>query len=168
MNKGMNAIFESRVPLAWVMLVFVVGCSEEASERPRQSADNPPLVTAPAPSEHAATAPIHTEAGGIPATYVPYYQDGSLARIAEERQASGETHPGQYEFHGARLTRYSGTSLQGQGPVELEFNLQGALIASRGASGSVSDDEVAAVRSRANLLRSHALAQKTTRTHVPN
>jgi hypothetical protein len=164
MNKGMNAIFESRVPLAWVMLVSVVGCSEEASERPRQSADNPPLVTAPAPAEQA---PIHTEAGGVPATYIPYYENGSLLRIAEERRPSGESQPGQYEFHGARLTRYSGASLKGQGPVELEFNLQGALIASRGASGSVSDDEVAAVRSRANLLRSHALAQKTTRTHAP-
>jgi hypothetical protein len=38
-------------------------------------------------------------------------------------------------------------------------------LAKSGSGGTVSQEEISAIRERAQLLRSHALAQKTTRDH---
>ena len=51
-------------------------------------------------------------------------------------------------------------------PIELRFDLQGALELAKSASvGTVPPEEISAIRERAQLLRSHALAQKTNRDH---
>jgi hypothetical protein len=169
MNKGMNANFQSPVPwICTLLFTFLVGCTEGASERDRDSVSNAPLVTAPAPTQDAPAQRIRTDAGGIAATYIPHYENGSLVRITEERQTGSANHEGEYEFHGARLVRYKGAGLHDRGHVKLEFSVQGALIESRGTSGSATHDEVEAVRGRANLLRSHALAQRATQSHATN
>lgn len=105
-------------------------------------------------------------AGGIPATYRATFTDDQLRRIDETRTAGAATaNENGYEFQGARLMSYTGAPLGGGGAIEIRFNLQGAVMVSRGASGEVTPEEIAAIRTRAQLLRSHALAQRATRTH---
>ena len=70
--------------------------------------------------------------------------------------------PGRYEFYGARLTRYSGEQLLGPGATQLEFDLQGVLLSQPTA---LSSSDIEAIKSRGQLLRSHALAQQATRAH---
>jgi hypothetical protein len=84
-------------------------------------------------------------------------------RIAEQRADSRQ---GEYELRGARLLHYSGNGLSSADDIELRFSLQGVLeLAKSGSGGTVSQEEISAIRERAQLLRSHALAQKTTRDH---
>ena len=83
-------------------------------------------------------------------------------RIAEQR---GDSRNGEYEFRGARLLHYSGSGLSNAEPIELRFDLQGALELAKSASGTVPPEEISAIRERAQLLRSHALAQKNNHDH---
>ncbi len=84
-------------------------------------------------------------------------------RIAELR---ADSRKGEYELRGARLLQYSGEGLTSADTIELRFSLQGVLEAAKsGSGGGVSQEEISAIRERAQLLRSHALAQKTTRDH---
>jgi hypothetical protein len=69
---------------------------------------------------------------------------------------------GRYEFYGARLTRYSGQPLHGALTVQLEFDLQG-VVASNAAG--LSGIDIEELETRAQLLRSHALAQQAARSH---
>jgi hypothetical protein len=76
-------------------------------------------------------------AAGIAATYAATFADGEQLRIVEQR---ADSRSGEYEFRGARLLHYSG-------------------------AGAAPAQEISAIRERAQLLRSHALAQQTTRDH---
>jgi len=67
--------------------------------------------------------------------------------------------------HRARLLHYSGSGLSSAEPIELRFNLQGALELAKSGNGTVPPEEISAIRERAQLLRSHALAQKSTQDH---
>ena len=99
---------------------------------------------------------------GIAATYAATFGAQEQLRIAERRANSRN---GAYEFRGARLLHYSGSGLSSAEPIELRFDLQGALTLSKAGSGPVPPAEISAIRERAQLLRSHALAQRTTRDH---
>jgi hypothetical protein len=167
MNCSMNAIRETSVPSLAVLAILVAlsGCSKRDHDRSDQQVSAAPLVMA-APAEEPTTNAIATDAGGIPTTYMPYFEGGSLLRITEARGSSAQhAGPAEYHYHGARLVRYTGAALQGEGSLHLEFDLQGTLISARKPEGPVAEDEVAAVRRRAQLLRSHALAQRATRMH---
>ncbi|HKS58159.1 MAG TPA: hypothetical protein VJS12_22880, partial [Steroidobacteraceae bacterium] len=83
-------------------------------------------------------------------------------RIVEQRADSRQ---GTYDFRGARLLHYSGSGLSTADPIELRFDLQGALTLSKAGAGAVPAEEVSAIRERAQLLRSHALAQRSSRDH---
>ena len=48
---------------------------------------------------------------------------------------------------------------------EVEFDLHGAIKQAQGAAGSLSTEEISAIRSRAELLRSHALTQEAVQSH---
>ena len=110
-----------------------------------------------------ATLSSRINAAGIAATYEATFEEGERVRIAEQR---ADSRNGEYEFRGARLLHYSGGGLSSADAIELRFDLQGALTAREvGRGGTVPPEEISAIRERAQLLRSHALAQKTTRDH---
>ena len=99
-----------------------------------------------------------TKAGGVETAYSAHFDGTQIRRISETRAG---TKQGNYEFNGARLTHYKGAALVGDADIELTFDLQGALIESKGAN----DAEVSAIRERASLLRSLALTKRTTQSH---
>ena len=143
-----------------LILLALGACSKEPE--PPQTV---PLVSAAAQEQPAAVAhkvSSHITAAGIAATYEATFEEGERIRIAEQR---ADSRNGEYEFRGARLLHYSGGGLSSAAPIELRFSLQGALELAKSGSGSVPPEEISALRERAQLLRSHALAQKTNRDH---
>jgi hypothetical protein len=104
--------------------------------------------------------------GNVAATYRASFEAGQLKRIAEERKPEGAAaRRGKYVFYGARLIEYSGAALQSDATLELHFDMQGGLVSAAGSAGKPDDAELSALRNRAQLLRSHALARKSTRGH---
>jgi hypothetical protein len=97
----------------------------------------------------------------MPTQYSAGFSAAQLRYIAETRDATGSVQ-GRYEFYGARLTRYSGAQLLAPAAVELEFDLQGTLLSKYPGLAS---SEIEAIKTRAQLLRSHALAQQASRAH---
>jgi hypothetical protein len=140
---------------------IAAGCSDRDSAQ--ETLSPTPLITAPPQAAETPTA-VQIQAGGMAAQYVPYFTGEELRKITERRE--GAAKPSEYHFQGARLLRYRGVSLQSETPIELEFDLKGSLVKSRGADAPVADEEVAAVRNRAQILRSHALAQRATHSHT--
>jgi hypothetical protein len=143
-----------------LILLALGACSQEP---PPPSA---PLAAA-IPHAQDAAADVHTvssriNAAGIAATYTATFGAKQQLRIAEQR---AESRNGAYEFRGARLLHYSGSGLSSADAIELQFDLQGVLTLSKAGAGAVPAEEVSAIRERAQLLRSHALAQRTTRDH---
>ena len=105
-------------------------------------------------------------AGGTPATYEATFEEGQLKRITEERKPAGAAaRRADYVFYGARLLEYSGAALQSDATVDLRFDMQGGLTSSSGSNGKPGDVEINAIRNRAQLLRSHALARKSVHGH---
>jgi hypothetical protein len=147
-----------------LILLALGACSKEPPTPPPPST---PLVTAPAPAPELAAAPAntlssHINAAGIAATYEATFGEQEQLRIAEQR---ADSRHGEYEFRGGRLLHYSGSGLSSAEPIEVGFDLQGVMTLSKAGSGPVPAAEVSAIRERAQLLRSHALAQKTSRDH---
>jgi hypothetical protein len=105
-------------------------------------------------------------AAGVPTMYRASFKDGQLALIVETRSAVSSAAKGEYEFESGRLLRYSGQALQGAPQLELAFDLQGRVTRARSDDREARADEISAIRSRAQLLRSHALAQRATRLHT--
>lgn len=104
--------------------------------------------------------------GNVAATYRASFEAGQLKRIAEERKPQGAAAlRGNYVFYGARLIEYSGAALQSDATLELHFDMQGGLMSAAGSAGKPDEAELSAIRNRAQLLRSHALARKSTRAH---
>jgi hypothetical protein len=149
-----------------LILLALGACSKQPAPPP-----SAPLVTAvPQTYEKtthdtkagAPTISSHINAAGLAASYEASFEDNERLRIAEQR---ADSRSGEYEFRGARLLHYSGGGLSSPDAIELQFDLNGALTLSKAGTGPVPAEEVSAVRERAQLLRSHALAQKSIRDH---
>jgi hypothetical protein len=146
-----------------LILLALGACSKEPPAAPPPST---PLVAAmpQAPDVAADERAVrsHVNAAGIAATYEATFGTEQQLRIAEQR---ADSRNGEYEFRGARLLHYSGSGLASPGPIELRFDPHGVLTVSKADAGAVPTEEVSAIRQRAQLLRSHALAQKASREH---
>jgi hypothetical protein len=146
-----------------LILLALGACSKEPSAQPPPST---PLAAAipqgQTAATHVQTLSSRINAAGIAATYAATFGAEQQLRIVEQR---ADSRNGEYEFRGARLLHYSGSGLSSTDPIELRFDLQGVLTLSKAGAGPVPAAEVSAIRERAQLLRSHALAQKTTRDH---
>jgi hypothetical protein len=149
--------------LTAALIVTLAACSDGSTP---QSAPVPvPSPTALPPLE-AEPGALHAKlnAGGIPAEYVAHFEAHQLARIDEQRQAPNNALlRSEYTFKGARLLSYRGAQPSDVGQLDLQFDMQGVLQSGQGPN--VSDEEIAAIRNRAQLLRSHALAQRATKMH---
>ena len=144
-----------------LILLALGACSKEPA-LPHPTPLAPAVAPAKAAAADAHTLSSHLNAAGIAAKYDATFEEGERLRIVEQR---ADSRTGEYEFRGARLLHYSGAGLSSAEPIELRFNLQGALELAKAGAGSVPPEEVSAIRERAQLLRSHALAQKTNRDH---
>ncbi|MET0499305.1 MAG: hypothetical protein ABW106_13655 [Steroidobacteraceae bacterium] len=103
-------------------------------------------------------------AAGIAVKYRAHFDGSKLARIEETRTA--DNRHGEYEFYGARLVKYSGAAFSSAATLLLEFDMQGAVKLAQATPAPLDESEIATVRQRASLLRSHALAQRSTRAHA--
>lgn len=145
-----------------LILLALGGCSKEPTA-PQGAPLTPAITQTNDVAANARTLGGHINAAGIEATYEATFEDEERMRIAELR---ADSRKGEYELRGARLLHYSGSGLSSADAIELRFSLQGVLeLAKSGSGGTVPQEEISAIRERAQLLRSHALAQKTTRDH---
>lgn len=101
--------------------------------------------------------------GHIQTQYAAHFTGSQLARIVETRRIGDVTLGGEYAYQGARLLRYQGAKIGDTARLDLQFDLQGTLQSGQGSG--VSDEDIRAIRNRAQLLRSHALAGRATRNH---
>lgn len=145
------------LPFASLIAVAIVaGLSTQACSDRKPTSASIPAVDA-GEALH-----ISTPAGGMTADLTAYFDGDHLHRIVETRTAAGgAVQHADYRFTQARLTQYTGDDLQGA-RIELTFDLHGVLTNS---SPEVGDDTIASIRNRAELLRSLALARRTTQQH---
>lgn len=158
----MNASNKKSVPLSLIFICAIAACGKSENQGARE-----PLVVPGARSE-TATLKLRIEANGISSVYVPRFADGQLVEIQEERSNASGTLHAHYEFRGARLLQYRGAGFGSGDPLKVEFSVEGKLIAARQGEKPAPDEEIAQVLRRAQLLRSHALAQTAIRTHTAN
>ena len=161
----MNANHKKTVPLSITFICVI--CTLAACGKSEEQTVQEPLVTAAAQSEPAMPK-IQIEAGGRSASYTPRYERDQLVEIREERSGANGMVRGRYEFRGARLLRYEGASFEDDGDLSAEFSLEGALVAARRGAEQATDEELVQLRRRAQLLRSHALAQQASNAHTAN
>lgn len=154
-------------------LVFTLGCSQSPDDS-KATADSEARSGTSAPiaapqrevAEPGALDVLRIEGsvGGMPTSYSAYFDAAQLQRIAETRKPAGT---GDYVFDGARLIEYQGTALDSAAVIELHFDPQGALVPpAAGHAMRISDSELSSIRTRAQLLRSLALARRATETHA--
>ena len=146
------------------MALLVSACSKEP---PTAAPPGTPLVEQRAADAAPATEEFRSSfaPGGIAATYRALFNDGKIQSLEETRTATSQT--GSYEFLGARLMKYRGAALGSNHTIELEFDQQGKVLVARAGDGEVSAEEIAAIRDRAQSLRSHAVARHDVQGHDP-
>ena len=148
--------------LVLLSAVLVTGCSKQ--EAPPATST---VAASPKSSEQEDDANMtraKLNAGGVAASYAAHFDAEKLVRIDEERRlASGAPLNGEYKYQGARLMTYRGAKIDELDTLELQFDAQGVLQS--GHSPDVTEEDIAAIRNRAQLLRSHALAQRASRSH---
>jgi hypothetical protein len=159
---AVNLMFSTCRSLQTGLILLALGACSKEPAPPQSVPLTPAVAPAQASSVDARKVSSHVTAAGIAATYDATFEQGERLHIAEQR---ADSRHGDYEFRGARLLHYSGGGLSSPESVELRFDLQGALELAKSASGSVPPEEVSAIRERAQLLRSHALAQETNHNH---
>jgi hypothetical protein len=151
---------------AVAIALAIVGCSKEP-------ASSTPLVEQSAADQKAAdqkAAGLGEFRGsfaprGIHATYRATFSEGQIKTLEETRDTAGASSRGNYEFQGARLLKYQGAALGSNDDIQLEFDLQGKVLAARAGDKDASPEEISAIRDRAQSLRSHAVAQYAVRGH---
>ena len=144
--------------------LLIMGCSEKR-EAPAQAPRAAATATEDRPAQNDPnTTRAKLNALGIPTDYAARFDADKLVSIAEQRQPpGGATLDGEYFFEGARLIRYRGAKVSQPARLDLQFDMQGALQS--GAGPDVTPDDIVAIRDRAQLLRSHAVAQRSARGH---
>lgn len=146
-----------------VALFIVAACSKEAAVPVTPST---PLVEQSAADPKAA--PVEEfrgkfAPGGIEASYRATFSEGQIQTLEETRQPDARI--GSYEFRGARLMKYQGAALGSTANIVLEFDERGKVLVARDGDKAVSAEEIAAIRDRAQSLRSHAVAHRDVRGH---
>lgn len=150
--------------IALLLTLALAGCSKPPPA-PSEPSVTEPLVTAPAPTADTRQLKSSLTSNGIRSEYTANVQDGRIRSIDEDRAVSnGATH-GTYTFYEARLVKYEGDALNSAGHLDIEFDMHGAITKSQAANGAASKAEIAAVRNRAELLRSRALTQLDVQGH---
>ena len=145
--------------------LLLTACSQRAADAPRSATEAESHATAqPNTERHDLVRRAKLTASGVAAQYSVHFDAERLVRIDEQRRtATGALLQSEYTYQGARLLHYRGSKLIEPTPIDLQFDVQGVLLSQQ---GDVSDAELDAIRARAQLLRSHALAQRASRAHT--
>ncbi len=165
--NSLGSLFE-KIFLVTALIAFA-GCSKEAAA-PAAAVSNPTPLVAQSAVDSPATKSDELRSsfapGGIAATYRATFNGDQIKALHETRTA--DQRKGDYEFLGARLMKYSGAALGSANILQLEFNEQGKVLVARAGADTASDEEIIAIRDRAQSLRSHAVAQRAIRGHDQN
>jgi hypothetical protein len=160
-----------RIVAAIVAALVVSGCKPKAPEQPSK----PPTPTAasaapvdsaqfnPASDVERPTLTSAIESAGRRTQYVAYFDGTQLARIEETPEGGGPV--AEYRFLGARLLRFSQTAGSDAGTV-LELDDRGGVQRAMAGAAAMSQADIDDIRTRAQLLRSHALAQRASKMHA--
>lgn len=157
--------------LALALIAVLSGCSRDqpAREAPASARVTPEIASQDSPAaqqdEHL-TLDAELETGDGSTRYQAHFSQTQLLRIDESRTRGAGTQAGSYEFYGARLVKYDGAGLTSDAQVQLEMDPQGRVAKALAGGQSASAEEITAIRERAQLLRSHALTQRATRSHA--
>jgi len=145
-------------------LLAVIGCGDKSAPPVQSVQDTQAITSAPAPTNDPNITRAKLNAHGVPSEYAAEFVDEKLVKINEQRQSvASQALVGEYTFQGGRLLSYRGAKAQQPAALDLQFDLQGTLLSGRGPD--VTDEDIATIRDRAQLLRSHALAQRAARGH---
>ena len=162
-SYGVKLMFRTCRSLQTGLILLALGACSQEPAPPQSTPLAPVIATAKTGFAGAMTLSGQLNAAGIATKYDATFADGEQLRIREQR---ADSRTGDYEFRGARLLHYSGNGLSSADSLELRFNLQGAVELAKSSAGStVAPEEISAIRERAQLLRSHALAQKNNHNH---
>ena len=166
-----------RTAIITAVVCLLSACKQQQGETPApkssQPADKASSVPASVPPDNAVpnsvadttdarVISVRAQIAQFPTEYSARFVADQLRSITEARTTEGRHANGRYEFYGARLTRYAGESLNAALPVQLDLDLQGGVVAN---VGELSATEIEALKNRAQLLRSHALARQAARNH---
>lgn len=145
------------------LIALLSACSQRHSQTPPPAALPATQAAENKNTESPNTLRATVTAAGIPTQYTAYFDSGQLDRIVESREPVGD---GEYVFHGARLTQYQGAALSSPSHIELTFDMQSGVATRGGDLAALTDAEIGAIRNRAELLRSLALARRSTQSHA--
>jgi hypothetical protein len=152
-----------RPRFVWILAAAMIAACSKSHAPENHSEPTTTRSVASLPAETADILRAKLTAGGFRTDYAAYFAANELTRIVEQRRMENDVLGGEYDFKGARLLRYRGAKLTGDADLDLGFDMQGVLQS--GAGPNVGDEDIRAVRNRAQLLRSHALAQRASRMH---
>ena len=93
------------------------------------------------------------------------YFDGSQLSQIDEAPLDAQAPVAEYHFRGARLLKYSRADAAGETTI-LELDERGRVQRALAGTRALATTEVDVIRTRAQLLRSHALAQQASRMHA--
>lgn len=142
--------------------LLLLGCENKTAPAPEPEPKTDATASTDANDPNVTRAKLN--AHGVPAEYAAHFMDEKLVTISERRDSrAGATREGEYTFQGGRLLRYRGAKVRDAAMLDLQFDLQGVLQSGRGPD--VTEEDIMMIRDRAQLLRSHALAQRAARSH---
>ena len=146
-----------------ITLALLSACSKDS---PEPGSAKPSAAAETLPPEPASGDVVRAEiaAGGIATEYAAHFESNQLTRIVEQRSTTRGIVTGDYQFKGARLIQYTGAKLGSTEHLDLHFDMQGVLQPGQGPAAT--EEELRGIRGRSQLLRNHALAQRSTRTHA--
>lgn len=143
--------------------LLLSACEPKAPEAPtKPPAPSAASAAAPSAEEHERpTLQSRFDSAGRRTQYAAYFEGPQLARIEETPDGGGPT--AKYTYRGARLLKYSQPGNSGEVILELDDRgrVQRALVGQQ----TLAQTEIDAIRTRAQLLRSHALAKQATKMH---
>lgn len=152
-------------PVTLMYLVLALGlgaCEPKAPEKPNKP-PTPNAATLSAQTESGPAFKSHIDANGKRTAYSAFFDGQQLTQINEAEGASGGV-VSEYRYHGARLLKYS-RAASGETTV-LELDDQGRVQRAVAGTRELAAAEIDVIRTHAQLLRSHALAQRASRLHT--
>lgn len=161
---------------AALLFLTLAACSERDQSPPPAQKQTPSASAPLKPSINVASmqkVSSKLTTAGMATRYDAYFDGQQLKAIVEERQAPSQSAQGEYLYMGARLMQYVGGPLPDVAghdaeTIEMKLDLQGRLLSVRDREDparAIEPAQVDALRARAELLRSHALTQRSISAH---
>lgn len=150
--------------LSFLVLLFgLSACKPKAPEKPNKPPTPNTAEVAP-DLDRRPTLTTQIAAGGKRTQYSAYFDGPQLTEIKESAGAANGA-VSEYHYHGARLLKYTHAEPTGEATL-IELDDQGRVQRAVAGARELAATEIDAIRTHAQLLRSHALAQQASRMHM--